>query len=128
MIILTKKLYDLVITEGWPGGYLDYDKKMLRKLSKFTKPGGLIFITFLPPSGAVSTYLRRLIANRLINNNDKLLKKTKILKKAFSKHLQSMSSMTRSFDHWIQDSLINPYIVVGFNNPETTLNILGKKI
>ena len=47
-----KKLYDLVITEGWPGGYLDYDKKMLRKLSKFTKPGGLIFITFLPPSGA----------------------------------------------------------------------------
>ena len=28
-------LYDIVITEGWPGGFLDYEKSMLVKLSSF---------------------------------------------------------------------------------------------
>ena len=122
-----KKLYDLVITEGWPGGHLKYDRKMLKKLSGFVKPGGLLFITYYPPIGGVSTYLRRLIGNRLISKKDNLKIKTDILKKSFSSHLLKMKSMTRSHEHWIQDSLLNPYIVVGYNTPLISTKIFGNK-
>tara|TARA_B100000900_G_scaffold394540_1_gene392067 strand:+ start:794 stop:1954 length:1161 start_codon:yes stop_codon:yes gene_type:complete len=123
----TKKKYDLVMTEGWPGGYLKYDKKMLKKISSFVKPGGMLFISFLPPSGTISTCIRRLIGKRLINNKQTLNEKTDILKKSFSSHLYTMQSMTRSHEHWIQDSLLNPYINLAHNNPSIALNVLGKK-
>ncbi len=121
------KLYDLVITEGWPGGHLEYDKKMFRKLSRYVKPGGLLLITFLPPIGAISTYLRRLISYRFINKKDKFVHKTNVLKRIFSSHLNKMKSMGRTHDHWIQDSLLNPYIVVGYNTPYISIKNFGKR-
>ena len=77
------KLYDVVITEGWPGGFLSFDRKMLRKLSSFVKPGGLLLISFFPTIGAMSTYLRRLIAHRLVLNSSSFEKNTIILEKHF---------------------------------------------
>ena len=69
---------------------------MLRKLSSFVKPGGLLLISFFPAIGAMSTYLRRLIAHRLISNNSSFEKNTIILEKAFSSHLNNLKSMGRS--------------------------------
>ena len=123
----TKKLYDIVITEGWPGGYLDFDKKMLKKLSSFVKPGGVMLISFFPPIGGMATYLRRLISNRIILNKDNFQNKTNLLDKAFSSHLKNLKSMSRSNKHWIQDSLLNPYICVAHNTPELCLKILNNK-
>ena len=123
----TKKKYDLVMTEGWPGGYLKYDKKMLKKISSFVKPGGILFISFLPPIGTISTSIRRLIGKRLVNMDQTLNEKTDLLKKSFSSHLYKMKSMTRSHEHWIQDSLLNPYINLAYNNPSIALNVLGKQ-
>ena len=123
----TKKLYDIVITEGWPGGYLDFDKKMLKKLSSFVKPGGVMLISFFPPIGGMATYLRRLIGNRIILNKDNFQNKTNLLDKAFSSHLKNLKSMSRSNKHWIQDSLLNPYICVAHNTPELCLKILNNK-
>ena len=90
------KLYDIVITEGWPGGFLDYDKSMLVKLSSFVKPGGIMLITFFSPIGGMATYLRRLIGHRLISKKDQMKQRTAILKKAFSSHLDKLTSMSRS--------------------------------
>jgi SAM-dependent methyltransferase len=112
------KLYDIVISEGWPGGFLDYDKSMLIKLSSFVKPGGILLITFCPPVGGVATYLRRLIGRRLIKEEDNLEHKTKILKKAFSNHLKKLSNMTRSQEHWIQDLMFNPSYYTIHNTPK----------
>jgi len=123
----TDKLYDIVVTEGWPGGFLDYDKRMFTKLSSFVKPGGVMMITFLPPIGGMATYLRRLIAHRLISKKDQMKKKTTILKNVFSSHLDNMISMSRSHEHWIQDSLLNPYIVVGYNTPSICTEIFNNK-
>lgn len=113
-----KKKFDVVITEGWPGGFLSFDRKMLKKISSFVKPGGLLLISFFPAIGAMSTYLRRLIAYRLISNNLSFQKKTKILENAFSNHLNNLKSMGRSKKHWIQDSILNPYICVAHNSPK----------
>lgn len=122
---ISKKKYDLVITEGWPGGFLDYDKEMLRKISSFVKKGGLLFISFFPPCGALSTYLRRLISNKILNKDLSNKEKTKYLKNIFSSHLQTMGSMTRSKEHWIQDSLLNPYICLAHNTPVWCKEILN---
>ena len=120
------KLFDVVITEGWPGGFLRFDRKMLRKLSSFVKPGGLLLISFFPAIGAMSTYLRRLIAHRLISNNSSFEKNTIILEKAFSSHLNNLKNMGRSKKHWIQDSILNPYICVAHNSPKVCKNIFNK--
>lgn len=124
----TKKLYDIVITEGWPGGYLDFDKRMLKKLSSFLKPGGIMLISFFPPIGGMATYLRRLIGNRIISNSDNFKDQTNSLNKAFSSHLSNLKSMSRSKEHWIQDSMLNPYICVAHNTPELCLKILNHKL
>tara|TARA_Y100000590_G_scaffold469825_1_gene660008 strand:- start:13244 stop:14401 length:1158 start_codon:yes stop_codon:yes gene_type:complete len=116
-------LYDIVITEGWPGGFLDYEKSMLVKLSSFVNPGGIMLITFFSPIGGMATYLRRLIGHRLILEKDQMEQKTAVLKKAFSSHLNKLGSMTRSYKHWIQDSILNPYICVAHNTPLLCTNI-----
>ena len=121
------KLYDIVITEGWPGGFLDFDKKMLKKLSLFVKPGGIMLISFFPPIGGMATYLRRLIGHRLISKKDNLKEKNYILKKAFKSHLNNLKSMGRSQEHWIQDSILNPYICVAHNTPKLCTKILDNK-
>ena len=120
-------LYDIVITEGWPGGFLDYEKSMLVKLSSFVNPGGIMLITFFSPIGGMATYLRRLIGHRLILKKDQMKQKTAILKKAFSSHLDKLTSMTRSHKHWIQDSILNPYICEAHNTPRLCTEILDDK-
>ena len=119
------KLYDIVITEGWPGGFLDYDKSMLVKISSFVKPGGIMLITFFPPIGGMATYLRRLIGHRLISKKDQMKQKTSYFKKSFRfPHLDKLTSMSRSHEHWIQDSILNPYICVAHNTPRLCSEIL----
>ena len=100
---------------------------MLKKLSSFVKPGGVMLISFFPPIGGMATYLRRLIGNRIILNKDNFQNKTNLLDKAFSSHLKNLKSMSRSNKHWIQDSLLNPYICVAHNTPELCLKILNNK-
>lgn len=122
----TTNLYDIVITEGWPGGFLEYDKSMLKKMSSFVKVGGLLLISFFPPIGGLPTYLRRLLAYRLISDEKSIEEKTYTLKSAFSSHLKNLLSMGRSQEHWIQDSLLNPYICVAHNTPLLCEEILDK--
>ena len=102
----SNKLYDIIIAEGWPGGFIDYEKDMLVKLSSFLNKGGFMMITLFSPIGALATYLRRLIGHRIIYKNDQLKTKTNVLKKALSSHLNKLESMSRSHEHWIQDSYI----------------------
>ena len=121
------KLYDIAISEGWLGGIDNYEKKMFIKFSTFVKPGGVMINTFYSPIGGMATFLRRLLGYRLISKNDKMQKKTSILEKAFSSHLKTLSSMSRSHKHWIQDSILNPHIYVGISTPRIFTKILNNK-
>ena len=119
------KQHDIAICEGWLGGIDDYEKSMLIKLSSFVKSGGVMLITFYSPIGGMATFLRRLLGYRLISKKDPMKKKTNTLEKAFSSHLNTMSSMSRSHEHWIQDSILNPHIYVGISTPRLFTQILG---
>jgi len=120
-----QKNYDIVICEGWLGGRTEYERQMIKKLSSFVDINGILSISFYPPIGGLSSFLRRLIAFRLIKNEMGLEEQTDILKRAFSSHLKTLPHLSRSHEHWIQDSLLNPHIYVGPLEPEIALNILG---
>ena len=100
---------------------------MLIKLSSFVKSGGVMVITFYSPIGGVATFLRRLLGYRLTSKKDPMKKKISILEKAFSSHLNTLSSMGRSHKHWIQDSILNPHIYVGISTPRLFTEILNDK-
>ena len=121
------KLYDLAICEGWLGGTDDYEKKMYIKFSSLVKSGGVMINTLYSPIGGMATFLRRLLSYRLISKKDTMRKKTTILEKAFSSHLKTLSSMSRSHKHWIQDSILNPHIYVGISTPRIFAKILNNK-
>ena len=98
---------------------------MLVKLSSFVKSGGVMVITFFPPIGGLATFLRRLLGCRLISHKDLINKKTNILKKAFSSHLNTLSNMSRTQEHWIQDCLLNPHIYAGILTPRLCNDVLS---
>ena len=123
----SNKLYDVVICEGWLGGTDNYEKKMFIKLSSFVKSGGVMINTFYSPIGGMATFLRRLLGYRLISKEDTMETKTRILEKAFSSHLKTLNSMSRSHKHWIQDSILNPHIYVGISTPRLFHKILNNK-
>jgi len=123
----SNKLYDIAISEGWLGGIDSYEKKMFIKFSSFVKSGGVMINTFYSPIGGMATFLRRLLSYRLISKKDTMEKKTTILEKAFSSHLKTLSSMSRSHKHWIQDSILNPHIYVGISTPRLFAKILNNK-
>ena len=104
--------------------YSSQRKKIFAKISSFVKKGGVMIITFYSPIGGLATFLRRLLGYRLISHLKTMKEKTNVLKKAFSSHLKTMKSMSRSYEHWIQDSILNPHIYVGISTPRIFTKIL----
>ena len=123
----TKKKYDIVICEGWLGGITDYERDMIRKLSSFVTSGGLLIMSYFPPIGGLSSFLRRILAYRTIDTFDKFTHKTAKLIEAFETHLSTLQHLSRSHTHWVQDCLLNPHIYVGPLSPKMCMDILGEK-
>ena len=86
-----------------------------------------MLITFYSPIGGMATFLRRLLGYRLISKKDQMNQCISILKKAFVSHLDKLSSMSRSHEHWIQDNILNPYVCVAHNTPRLCTEILNDK-
>ncbi len=103
------KTYDFVFCEGLLGAAGVPDPGFLfKKLTKFVSPGGVLVITCIDEVAYLPELLRRLIAQMLISDEDTLdEKKTKLLP-VFSPHLAQLQGMTRRYDDWIVDNLINP--------------------
>ncbi len=120
-----KKEYDFVICEGWIGGMTAYERSMLLKLSQFVKVGGILLISFYPPIGGLSSFLRRLLAFRIISKQETLEEQTKKLEHAFSSHLKTLPHLSRSNSHWVQDSILNPHIYVGPLSPRMIFETLS---
>ncbi len=121
------KQYDVVICEGWLGGMTDYERTMIRRLSEFVSIGGLLIITFFPPTGGLSCFLRRLIAYRIINESESFTEQTNKLVDAYSTHLITLPHLSRTYEHWVQDCLLNPHIYVGPLSPSMCVDILGNQ-
>ena len=124
---LEEESYDIVICEGWLGGLKKYEQDMLKKLARFVVKDGILILTFFPPIGGISSFLRRLMAFRIISIDDDINSQTEILCSAFSSHLNTLSSISRTHQHWLQDCLLNPHIYVGPLSPNICFDVLGNE-
>ena len=121
------RAYDFVTCEGWLGGMTEYERDLIHKLGHLLKIGGVLLISFYPPIGGLSSYLRRMLAFRLIDPKDSIEVQTEKLVEAFKSHLNTLPHMSRSHEHWVQDSLLNPHIYVGPLSPRMVFSTLGEK-
>ena len=118
--------YDIVICEGWLGGITAYEREMIKKLSGFVTIGGLLIMSYYPPIGGLSSFLRRILAYRIIQTTDDFTQKTKKLVEAYGTHLSTLRHLSRTHEHWVQDSILNPHIYVGPLSPKICMDILGE--
>jgi predicted O-methyltransferase YrrM len=103
------KTYDFVFCEGLLGAAGVPDPGILFKaLTKFVSPGGVLVITCIDEVAYLAELLRRPIAQMLIDDKDSLNEKVSKLLPVFTPHLMQLHGMTRRYDDWIIDNLINP--------------------
>lgn len=120
----TDPIYDVVIAEAWLG-VPDHEKSMMRKLSGFVKPGGLLITTATSPVSMLPNILRRILASRIITGLTTIDEQTAVLASAFASHLNTMTAMSRLHVDWIQDTLLNPAFLTGGLTPPALFDILG---
>lgn len=111
------RFYDVVISECWLGVSL-HERKMMVKLGTFVKPGGILIFTLASPAGAAVNAFRRLLSDKLVWNVDSMEQKTRILVEAFGSHLETMKDMTRPYEDWVHDCMINPGFMTICPTPE----------
>jgi ubiquinone/menaquinone biosynthesis C-methylase UbiE len=99
--------FDVVICENWLG-YSAHERALLRKLSNFVGPGGVLVVTAVSPVGFLPNMVRRAIAARLCPPEQEFEEKTGVLVRAFSGHLATMPAMTRTAIDWVHDNMLNP--------------------
>jgi|GEM_PF-689650 len=116
--------YDLVISECWLGVSL-HERQMMAKLGTFLKPEGVLIITLASPIGAAANAFRRLLADKLTLGMTSFEERTKILVQAFAPHLSTMLDMTRPYDDWVQDCMINPGFMTICPTPEMFMEGMG---
>ena len=118
------KNYDIVICEAWLG-VSDHERKLMRKLGSILRPGGILITTLASPIGWLSNTLRRILADMLVMDTSSFKEKTDILIQAFRSHLDTMQDMTRPYEDWVQDSMINPGFLTMHPTPEMFLETMG---
>lgn len=99
--------FDIVICENWLGASPE-ERALLKKLAGMVALGGVLVVTCVSPIGFLPNVVRRALA---VNLTAQLLgfdDKTRRLVEAFSPHLASLSSMTRSAVDWVHDNMLNP--------------------
>ena len=122
----TKKVFDIVICEAWLG-INSHERKLMKKLSKFVKKGGILIVTAASPIGFFSNILRRILGNLVTKNVNNLDKKTSILVKAFSSHLKTLKNMSCPHKDWVQDSLIGSGFLSMHPTPKMIFKDVGEK-
>ena len=121
-----ERKYDVVISECWLG-VSRHERQMMAKLCTFLKPDGILIITLASPIGAVANAFRRLLSDMLTWGIVSMEDKTEILVRAFGSHLATMQDMTRPYEDWVQDCMINPGFMTICPTPEMFMEGLGNK-
>jgi SAM-dependent methyltransferase len=103
----TNKKYDIVISEGWLG-INDNERQLMKKLSEFVRPNGILVTTISPSIGYLSNVIRRILSWKIVDYKSSLESQTSQLVLAFSSHLDTMKDMSRLSEDWCQDTLLNP--------------------
>ncbi len=118
--------FDIVLCENWLGTS-KHERSLLHKLLNLCSSSGHLVITTISPIGFVPNLLRRFLARFIAPISLDFQTRTSRLLKAFSPHLKTVQSMTRSHKDWVQDNLLNPaYFGIALSLPKVIEEIGGR--
>ena len=104
----TDERFDVVLCEGVLSWQFD-PVHLLRRISRFAKPGGVVVITCMDTMGFLAEALRRFASAVLMKPEATPAENLAHLTRVFGPHLATIKGMSRSHEHWVQDNLLFPY-------------------
>ena len=119
--------FDIVICEGCLGS-LPSELDLIRKLTAFVAPGGVLVLTMVLPSGFFANVMRKLFALRLLNPDSGFDEQTRLMIDVFGPHLATMPSMTRSHKDWVHDNMLNPHLLNMALPLDLVLQVVGAEL
>lgn len=100
-------------------------KSIIRGLKNSLNPGGVIVVTSSPHIGLLANALRSLLGYRITSDPTlEFQEKVNRLLGAFCSHLDNLHGMSRFYEDWIIDVLLNPGALVEFISPVDLISIL----
>lgn len=120
--------FDCVLCEGLVGasGHSD-PAALISSIADHVRIGGILVLTCIEYVAYLSEMLRRLLGVEITGHLQDINQRTAALLPIFSPHLQSLPGMTRRFDDWIIDNLINPASVGGLVSFANCLSYLSDR-
>lgn len=120
--------FDFVLCEGLVGasGHPD-PHALILSIATHVRPGGLMVLTCVDYVAYLSEMLRRLLGYEISGHLKDVSQRAALLLPIFSPHLQSLHGMSRRFDDWIIDNLINPASVGRLVSFDDCLSYLGDR-
>jgi SAM-dependent methyltransferase len=104
----TERSFDFVLCEGLLGTQLD-PESLVKKISSFVGPSGVMLISVNDDVSVLSESLRRILAI-LLSSGKKLdfQQKVTLFSSYFANDIASLRGMTRSIEDWVIDNIIQP--------------------
>ena len=121
-----KKKYDLVICEAWLG-VIKKERRLIAKLGRLVKNGGILIITASSSVSFLSNILRRFIGINITKNINSFEKKTNFLISFYKNHLKTMKNMSCPHKDWVQDCLIGDGFLNIHPSPGEIFQDAGKR-
>lgn len=120
--------YDFVLCEGLIGASgVDDPAKLIESIAGHVRANGVLVLTCIEYVAYLSEMLRRLLGVDIAGSIDEIDNKTALLLSAFTPHLKSLTGMSRRFDDWVIDNLINPASIGKLVSFEDCLNYLRNR-
>jgi len=118
------KKFDIAIAECWLGN-TPQGISVIRGMRNTLNPGGVLVLTSSPHIGLLANALRSLLGYRITCDPSlRFHEKTKVLLGAFGSHLDNLKGMTRFYEDWIIDVLLNPGALTEFISPVDLISLL----
>lgn len=105
--------FDIVLAEGFLAPHATAPVDLLRRLSRFVKPGGIMVITTVSAASLLSEMVRRMMRNRLIAPTAPAAEQVALLRPLLGPHLATLKGMSRSVDDWLLDNIVQPVVPTG---------------
>jgi len=116
--------FDLV----WAEGCVPHQANPLsiaKHISSYTKPGGIVVFTFASGISYLSEVMRRIFNYKCFRNSKySLNEKLNIIKPYMSNHLKNLRNMSRYYDDWIIDNLLQPLNLTRLFTIPDAINLL----
>ena len=99
--------FDLVIAEACIPNQKD-PISLLKHISRFVAPGGVLIVTTVSPVSWLSEIIRRLVRSRVVSVDESPETQVNILRPLLAQHIARLKHVSRSVDDWLLDNVVQP--------------------